>query len=432
MSAQYVVWLGVAAVIVVGGLLLFRRRKSGSALDLSGPQVLQLSPGALAAQGAAIQPVESKPSLPHAIVLGEDVQRPGIRIAAVSDAERYRAAKTRPAGLGLGTRLSAGLQAVPALLVAEGHRGKQLMEVVINGELVRAKDGVGLRAWTVGADNKISEHAKLFDTNNLQSMVNAAAVWQVASVVVAQKHLADISAKLDDIRKGVEDVAHFLDEGRRAKVTGTYEYLELVTSAIRKGELSSALRTELESCDRELLQIQHHLLQELERRCAQTVEHKEFAGTEDLEKESVAKYEKLKDLAKDIRLTLRTRALAWHVLSLYPGESALKDARVEGILRSVEEVEARLHVIEANAKHDSQSIKSFWNKKETLASRQKNVRDAAQTLTSDLREATGQAKKELQKSRKLLLTHDQPTCVVFEVEDGRIGELRVLAQPLAA
>jgi hypothetical protein len=432
-SVQYIMWLGVAAVIVVGGLLLhFRKRKSGLAPDLSGPQVLQPSSGALVTQGTTIQPIESKLSLPHAIVMGDDVQRPGIRIAPVSDAERYRTARTRPVDSGLGSRLSAGLQAVPALLVAEGHRGKQLMEVVINGELVRAKDGVGLRAWTVGADNKISEHAKLFDNSNLQSMVNAAAIWQVASVVVAQKHLADISAKLDDIRKGVEDVAHFLDEGRRAKVTGTYEYLELVASAIAKGELSSAIRAELESCDRELLQIQHHLQQELERRCTQAVEHKEFAGTGDLEKESVAKYEKLKDLTKDIRLTLRTRALAWHVLSLYPGESALKDAKMEGILRSAEEVEAHLQAIEANAERDSRNVKSFWNKKTTLANRQNNVRDAAKALASDLREGTWQAKKELQESRNLLLIHDQPTCVVFEVEDGRIGELRVLAQPLVA
>lgn len=429
MSVQYIIWLGLAVFIVAGGLMFFQWRKSDKKPYESGAQALQPSPGGEVARTSNAHSIEPKPSLPHAIVLGEDAQRPGVRIAPLSDEERFRVAKVLSADSGLGGRLSAGLQAVPALLVEEGHRGKRLMEVVIDGELVRAKDGVGLRAWTVGADNKISEHAKLFDTNNLQNIVNAAAVWQVASVVVAQKHLADISAKLDDIRKGVQDVAHFLDEGRRAKVTGTYEYLELAASAIAKGELSLAIRSELESCDRELLQIQHHLQQELERRCTQAVEHKELAGTADLEKESVAKYEKLKDLAKDMRLTLKTRALAWHVLSLYPGEPALKQARMEGLLRSADEVESRLQTIEASAERDCGKFTSFWNKKDTLAIRRTNVREAAQALASDLRDGTSQAKAEVRMSHTSLLTHDQPTYLVFEVEDGHIGEFRV-AEPL--
>ena len=286
-----------------------------------------------------------------------------------------------------------------------------------------------MRAWAVDANNRISEHAKLFDTDNLQTIVNAAAVWQVASVVVAQKHLADISAKLDDIRKGVQDVAYFLDEERRARVTGTYEYLELAISAIAKGELSQAIRGELESCYRELLQIQHHLQQELERRCTQALEHKELAGTSELEKNAVDKYEKLKALASDIRLTLKTRALAWYVLSLYPGEPELKQAKMEGLLRSADEVENRLHTIDASAERDCQKLTSFWNKEETLQIRRTNVREAAQALASELRDVTSQARAELKVSRTSLLTHEQPTYIVFEVEDGHIGEFR-FAEPL--
>lgn len=424
MSVQYIVWLGVAVFIVAVSLLFLRRRKPDDAPHASVAQGLQLGPGD-EAPTLVENPMPSKPSLPHAIVLGADTQRPGIRISSLSDEERFRGAKPIPADSGLTGRLTAGLQAVPSLLVEEGHRGKRLMEVVIDGELVRAKDGIGLRAWTVGADNKISEHAKLFDTNDLQNLVNTAAIWQVASVVVAQKHLADISAKLDDIRKGVQDIAHYLDEERRARVTGTYEYLSLAASAIAKGELSSAIRIELESCDRDLLQIQHHLEQELERRCTKAIEHKEFAGTGDLEKETVTKYEKLKDLAKDMRLTLKTRALAWHILSLYPGEPALKQARMEGLLRSADDVEKRLRTIEKSAERDCQKFTSFWNKEETLEIRRRNVRDASKALAGDLQNATSQAKKEVRTSHTSLLTHDQPTHLVFEVDNGVIGEFRV-------
>lgn len=427
MNLQDIVLLGFAVVIVVGSLIFFRRRKVSEEIQASNMQPRELSLGS----GAAVEPSEFKPIRAHAIVLGDDDRHPGIRIAPLSDEERYRSAKVLSADSGLVGRLSACFQAVPALLVEEGHRGKSLMEVVINGDLVRAKDGVGLRAWTVDANNHISEQAKLFDTNNLSNLVNAAAVWQVASVVVAQKHLADISAKLDDIRETVQDLSHFLDEGRRAKVTGTYEYLRLATVAIAKGELSSAIRIELESCDREMLQVQHHLQQELKRRYTKKVEHQELFGTGDLEKDLVNKYEGLKELSSDLGLTLKTRALAWYVLSLYPGEQALKDARMEGLLRGVDEIETHLQAIEESTVRDCKNIASPLNWATTLASRKTNVLNASQEVVRDLRKGAEGTKQEVQTSQALLLTYDQPTYLVFEVEDGRIGELR-MSEPLAS
>lgn len=425
MTAQYILWFGIAVVLASIGLALLNRT-SRRKTDQASSNTINSEDATMVQDPQGNLP-DAKSSLPHAIVLGNNSQRPGVRIAPLSNEERYRTAKALPADSMLASKLSAGLQAVPSLLVEEGHRGKQLMEVVVNGDLVRAKDGVGLRAWTVDVNGKISEHAKLFDADKLQTMVNAAAVWQVASVVVAQKHLADISAKLDDIRKGVQDVSDFLNEERRAKVTGTYEYLELATSTISKGELSPAIRVELESCDHELLQVQHHLQQELFRRCTQPVQHKETFGTEDLQKDTLSKYERLRELAKDLRLTLKTRALAWYVLSLYPGEPALKQARMEGLLRSVEEVEARIQTIEESAERDCQKFSSLWNKETTLAIRKTNVREAAQALSHDVGNGAREAKMDVKASDTRLLTHDAPTYLVFEVEDGRVGELRMCA-----
>lgn len=97
-------------------------------------------------------------------------------------------------------RLTALIQAVPSLLVASEAHGKRLMEVVINGDLVRAADGNGSRPYAI-TNGRISELARLFEVEKLSDMINAAAVWQIASVVVAQKHLADISQKLDELKK---------------------------------------------------------------------------------------------------------------------------------------------------------------------------------------------------------------------------------------
>ncbi|MYM71621.1 hypothetical protein GTP56_05345 [Duganella sp. FT134W] len=361
-------------------------------------------------------------SLPSAILLGLDAQRPAVRIAPLAETERARAENSLPLNEGLAGRLSAALQAVPGVLVEEGHRGKRLMEVVIDGELVRGKDGASFRAWAVGADNKISEHAKLYEAENLQSLVNTAAVWQVASIVVAQKHLADISKKLDVIREILQEVVHFLDDGRRAQVTGTYEYLQQAASAIGKGELSPAIRNELESCDRQLIQIQHHLQQELERRCMQDLEHKEFAGTAEMEKEAVAKYEKLKSLVKDFRLTLKTRVLVWYMISLHPGESALKGAKMEGLMRSIDEVEKQLATIHTSVDRDCDKFTSLWNKGVTLDIRKTNVREAAQALASDLSEAASHANADVTGAHLSLLELDKPTHLFFEVTNGKVGQ----------
>lgn len=370
---------------------------------------------------------QPKPKLPHAVVLGDDAQRPGVRILPLLDEERFRAAKALPADSMLGGKLNSGLQAVPSLFVEEGHRGKQLMEVVVSGNLVRAGDGVGLRAWTVNANNRISEHAKLFEVDELQTVVNTAAMWQVASVIVAQKHLADISEKLDEIRRGIQDVSHFLDEARRSKVAGTYEYLELAASAIFNGELSPAVRLELESCDRNLLQVQHHLQQELIRRSTQAVERRETFGTGQLETDTVVKYERLHDVARDLRLTLKTRALAWYVLSLYPGESALKNARYHGICRSADEIEEFIQSIDSSVARDCDNFTHWLNKDITLEIRKTNVREAAEALATDLRDGMAETRAGMHASNALLLKHDAPTHLMFEVEDGYIRNLRIAA-----
>ena len=50
-------------------------------------------------------------------------------------------------GSSLPGRLNAALQAVPSVIAQQAQSGKLIMEVVINGELVRAASGEGYRAF---------------------------------------------------------------------------------------------------------------------------------------------------------------------------------------------------------------------------------------------------------------------------------------------
>lgn len=198
---------------------------------------------------------------PTRIAIGENPTQPVVTIGVLQSALEYEEAQPLDLQSSSISRLTALFQAVPSLLVAGEASGKRLMEVVINGDLVRAADGNGLRAFATGA-GRIKEHARLFDVSNLQTMINATAIWQVASVVVAQKHLADISKELDEIKDGVREIFRFLDNQRKSRLQSTYDYLEQAYHAIQAGELPESVRHQLEHCERDLLEIQCHLERE--------------------------------------------------------------------------------------------------------------------------------------------------------------------------
>lgn len=157
-------------------LTLRNRRQSAGVVPLDGHVA------AAGSEGAVLQMPQL---LASAIHFGVDVANPAVTLRALSPTNG-KAVENVPVvqtSIGVASRVLALMQAAPSLLVAEAHRGSQLMEVVVNGSLARASDGDGFRAVTMGPGG-IKEHARLFETKDLSKLVNAAAVWQLASVIV--------------------------------------------------------------------------------------------------------------------------------------------------------------------------------------------------------------------------------------------------------
>jgi len=354
-------WLIPAAVLIVVAAILLRRR------DKPGQQAADAAPAT--PTPVAIPPtlaVEQLPDTrPTSIVIGMRRDMPMLTITPLSSLGAFAAVKPiDPGSAGAIGRLTPLLQAAPSLLVAQEAFGKQLMEVVINGSLVAASDGNGLRAFAMGAQG-IKEHAHLFNTA-LEELINVAAVWQVASVLVAQKHLADISRKLDEIQKGLDGISQFLDNQRKARISSTYEYLGQVFAALSGGELPEAARHELESCERDLIEIQHHLMAEY-RQKANTKGEVGTWGTKKTCGGIETKLNELDLLAQDIAVCLETRIAAWHVLSLFPGNSHQKMARRDSIQESILSLD-RLGPYGQDKVHaEITSIHSVWNRTKTLA-----------------------------------------------------------------
>jgi len=115
---------------------------------------------------------EARPihNVPKEIVIGECPAKPVVTIKEVRSVSEYKKAKPINIHSHSISKMSGLFQAVPSLLVAGKTHGKQLMEVIINGNLVRASDGNGFRAFAIGAGH-IKENARLFEVSNLQSLI---------------------------------------------------------------------------------------------------------------------------------------------------------------------------------------------------------------------------------------------------------------------
>ena len=407
-------WLIPGVVLVlVAAMLLNRSSKPGRQVAKAEPTAPAV---AIPSEPASKQIQEPRP---NTIVIGTSPSAPMLTIKHISSFSEFGSVKpidTRSKNAI--SRLSPLLQAVPSLLVAQQASGKQLMEVVVNGNLITAADGNGLRAFAMGPTG-IKEQARLFDVNNLQNMINATAIWQVASVLVAQKHLADISSKLEEIKKGVAGISRFLENQRKARISSTYEYLLQIYTALQRGELSEAGRHQLESCERDLIEIQEHLNAEYRQKADARVKVNEW-GTEELCKGIATKLDELDLLAHDIALCLKTRIAAWHVLTLFPGNTHLKLARRESIQKSILNF-LKLGPHGRDKVHaEILSIKSVWNSAGTLASRKKTLTSKNTIIIQNLSNLSKQGLDQIRKSEQIMLEADRPTHLLLRIENGLV------------
>lgn len=157
------------------------------------------------------------------------------------------------------SRWSSLLQAAPSAALAKEVSGERYMKVVVNGPLAAAKDGEGFRGFVKGGPGgQISGHARLFE-GDLSQVVNAGALFNLASFAVGQKHMADISAHLENIQEGVDRIAQFQQRGRESEIRGAIRYLQQVGPLIMDGDHTPPQFQKLEDCEAELLKLQQHL-----------------------------------------------------------------------------------------------------------------------------------------------------------------------------
>lgn len=351
------------------------------------------------------------------IAIGETSDRPVVTFKKLTSAREYEMATPVDETSISIDRLSALCGPLPSLLAAGEMAGKHLMEVVINGDLVRAADGNGFRAFSMAA-NQIDQQALLFKASKLQQMINVAAIWQIASVVVAQKHLVDISDRLNEIQDKIQGISKFLYNQRKSVLVAAYGYLDQVYQAIQGGEFPGAVRNQLEQYERDLLEIQHQLETEYREKAEKRVPDEELFGIAGVTAGIAAKLDDLDQLTDDIALCVKTRIAVWHVLSLFPGEQQLKLARRESIKNSIEKIQALAPDCKEKVNAEISKVYAYFVGKETLDNRKKQLADKCDSTVLTLSQTTQQLFEAIERSDQLLLKNDSPTRILLLYDNG--------------
>ncbi len=321
------------------------------------------------------------------------------------------------------SRLNSLLQVVPGLATANEVATGKYMEVVINGPLLKAKNQDGYRLITM--INGKPSHGTLLDPEQLSTIVNTGALLQVASIVVAQKHLADISQKLSEIKASVDRILSFQKNERGAVIKGATRYFEQVAQAVLSGELSKSVRHQIEHHEAQLLQVQEHLVVDI-RHESQAIRHVKDAtmfGSKGME-DAIREHQKLlDDLYQQLLLCIRARVCGWQLLIAYPGEEYLKEQRkqsIEEIVESLRESGDLLAITDASMRQKIKSISATFNTNITINTRKLSLLEWVDQLSVKISNSIEKIDEEIIKSEIALAKQLQPVTMLVKVEGGQI------------
>jgi hypothetical protein len=161
------------------------------------------------------------------------------------------------------------------------------------------------------------------------------------------------------------------------------------------------------------------------------VDNKEFVGTEDLTRNISKKITAIDELTSDIALCTNTRILAWHVLSLYPGEAQLKLARRESIEHSIASFQKLGVSFSEEIEGEIANVKSRFNREETLRERRATLRTQSSSAAKTLENGAQAGKAAIAGSARQMIEHDRPTTMLFEFSGQELVGAREVTRRLA-
>lgn len=324
---------------------------------------------------------------------------------------------------------SSFLGSIPSTLTgAEFGRGNY-MQVVVHGPGALASKPESFCPLVRGTNGRVEKLAGLRNNGPLQQAISDGAVWQFAFIIVAQRHLADIEKKLAYLSDGIGDIRKFLANERRSKIAGMFEYLRQVVDTLGRKESPAALGNQLEHIERELLQLQNHIVRDFESSAGKidTITPGRFSRRKALAKNFNARADEILELEKEWLLCILARTVNWQVLSIFPGEKQFKITRREALYKSIEEFTQFLQRVYRQLDEKIASVKSAFD---SLSMKQQ---DKSLLLQFDLKRRLsvegGQissdiaaVREDIKRFSNRLWSPQKPIVLALRVDKGRISD----------
>lgn len=319
----------------------------------------------------------------------------------------------------LAGKLQLLLGAIPSTATADAIGGKRIMEVIIDGDLQKARDGIGFRA-TSRLNGKITNNARLISVENIKKTANFAAMWNIASVVVAQAHLASINQKLSDIKRGVDHLISIINQKRVSKIKGTIKHLHQEFDIICNGNGMSDLSTHLTAYDREMCIVHEDILEEIRSTAKKRILNQDTFGTKSLYDDGIQKYTRIAELLCELELCAQARSMICFLQAICISDAPQTEARFNFIAQSLAPLSEIRNEIHTAAKIEASTLKSIWNTGSTLDQRRSRLLSEAQHSQVEM---SSIRIRHDERSSRLLAKLSTPTRFIIEMSGDRITKI---------
>ncbi|MDY4335686.1 hypothetical protein SOV78_16985 [Pectobacterium brasiliense] len=319
------------------------------------------------------------------------------------------------------SRLSPLLQALPSLATSAHVASHHYMEVVIDGALASVKNGPGFRGFSLG-EKGIKEHAVLFNPDKLNQLVNAGILLNVASAVLAQKHLADISKKLTQIIEAIREISAFQNNARKSEIVGAIQYLQQITPVVIEGHCSPEIRQILEDIEREFSTLQDHLLTDIVSAGEKisSLNDSSFFSSTEITSKIQTQQKIIEERTTEWDLAMRVRGQALHLVSHAEGKTTLVGRRQQAIEYNYAQFDDVICKVEQQLHQRIDSISALAEQTNTTHANKVLLRKWTSTCLMKQKVAIEEAQRSFgQFQQNMLGKQTQATRVLVEMKDGK-------------
>lgn len=352
---------------------------------------------------------------------GHDIHQPALTVATIPPSESINTGAMQEQDISGISRLSPLLQTLPSLAASTHIASHQYMEVIINGPLASVKDGPGFRGFSLG-EKGIKEHAVLLNPDKLSQLVNAGMLLNVASAVLAQKHLADISKKLTEIVEAVREVSAFQNNARKSEIIGAIQYLQQITPVVIEEQCSPAIRQKLEDIEVQFSALQAHLLTDITAAGdkVSALKDRGLFGSSEITNKIQTHQKILDERIHEWDLAMKVRAQALHLLTHAEGNTTLVRHRQQTIVHNYQEFGSVVDKVERQLHQRIQGISALTEQSNTTNANKVLLRKWTKTTLMHQKMAIEEAHSSFGKFQQgLLAEQPQSARLLVEMQDGK-------------